>query len=130
MRVVIKLPEAWFDIVCMNVNVMFGEGDSEVPQMGEEVCHGSAEGVIEIFGGSHEVNGNGIYGGAFCRIENELVFPSFLDMFVVWSEEDVWREPGNPSQDEDIKIVMHLFVDGVHDCIKFLGIDGSMLCSQ
>ncbi len=37
--VVLELPEAGFDIVCMDSNVMIREGDSEIPKVGEEVGH-------------------------------------------------------------------------------------------
>ncbi len=53
---------------------MIGEGVSEIPQMGEEIGHDGAKGAIElctIFGGSHEVDGNGVCGGMFGHVENE-----------------------------------------------------------
>ncbi len=42
------------------------ECDSEIPQMGDKVCHGRAKGAIElssVFGGSHEVDRNRVHGG-------------------------------------------------------------------
>ncbi len=114
------MPEALFDIIC---DVTVGEGDSEIPQVGEEVGHDGSKGAIElctISGVGHEVDGNGVHGGTFGCIENKLVLPSLLDEVVLWGEEDVWREPGNPGWKWDDKIVALLFLHGFHDRIKFL----------
>ncbi len=78
--VVLELSEAQFGIVGMNDNVAVGEGDPEIPQVGEEVSHDSAKGATElcpVLGECHEVDGNGVFGGPFGCIENEPVFPSF-----------------------------------------------------
>ncbi len=122
-----KLPEAWFDIICVVGNITIGKGDPEILQVGEEVGHDCAEGAVElhtVFDGFYKVDGNGIYGGRFSCIENELVLPSFLPSFldkvVLWGEEDVWREPGNPGWERDNGIVALLFVHGLYDCIEFL----------
>ncbi len=120
---VLELPEAGFDIVCMDGNIPVGECDSEIPQVGEEVSHDCAKGAIElcaIFGEGHEVDGNGVRGGVFGRVENEWVLLSLFDKVGLWGEEYVWHEPGNPSRERDAKIVLFLFVHGFHDCIKFL----------
>ncbi len=120
---VLELPEAGFDIVCMDGNIPVGECDSEIPQVGEEVSHDCAKGAIElcaIFGEGHEVDGNGVRGGVFGRVENEWVLLSLFDKVGLWGEEYVWHEPGNPSRERDAKIVLFLFVHGFHDCVKFL----------
>ncbi len=84
--VVLELSEAQFDIVGVNDNIAVGEGDPEIPQVGEKVGHDSAKGAIElhpVLGGCHEVDGKGVFGGPFGCIENEFVLPSLLDNFVL-----------------------------------------------
>ncbi len=65
-------------------------------------------------------DGNGVLGGLFGHIKDKLVFLSVLDEVVLWGEENVWYEPGNPSGEQDNEIIAFLFVHGFHDCIKFL----------
>ncbi len=89
---VLELLEAQFDIVGMNGDVAVREHDPEVPQVGEEVGRDHADDAVELhalFGRSHEVDGDGILGGLFGRIEDKLVFPSFLDKVVLCREEDM-----------------------------------------
>ncbi len=67
--------------------------------MGEEVGHDHSKCAIKfcaIFGGEHVVDGNGIHGGEFGRIENELVLSTLLDKVVLQCEEYTWSEPGSP----------------------------------
>ncbi len=83
----------------MNGDVVVRESDPEVPQVGEKVGHDHANCAIRlcsVFGGCHAVEGDGILGGAFGSIENELIFPAFLDEVVLWCKEYVWHELGNP----------------------------------
>ncbi len=120
---VIELRKEGFDAVCMDGNVLIGEGDSEIPQVGEEVSYDCAKCAIElrsVFGGDHEVDGNVIHDGPFGQIEKELVLSSLLDEVVLQGEEYVWHQSGNPCRERDNKIVAFLFVCGFHDCVDFL----------
>ncbi len=84
---VLELSGAEFDIVGMNGNVTIWVSHPEIPQVGEEVGHDSAEGTIElgpILGGCHKIDGNGAFGGPFGCIENESTFLSILDKVVLW----------------------------------------------
>ncbi len=95
---VLELSEAQFDVVDANSNVTVREGDPEVPHVGEEVSHDHAKGAVELqalFGGIHEVNGDGVLGGFFGQVEDELVFPSILDEVELWGEENVRCELAN-----------------------------------
>ncbi len=54
--------------------------------MSEEVGHDCSKGVIKlraVFGGRNEVDGDGILGGQFGPIENELILFSILDKVVL-----------------------------------------------
>ncbi len=49
-----------------------------------------------IFGGGHEVDGNGVHGGMLGYIEESVLF-FFLHKVMLWCEENVWhklQEPG------------------------------------
>ncbi len=118
----LEFPEARFDIVCMDNDVPIGEGDPEIPQMGEEVGHDCAKGankLCAVFGGGHEVDGDGIRGRALGCVENELVLPSLLDEVELRGEKDMWCELSDPGQEQDNEIVLFLFVHGFHDFVEF-----------
>ncbi len=88
-RVVLELPEAGFDIICMDSNVPVGECDSEIPEVSKEVSHDRSKCSIElcaIFGGDHEIDGDGVHGGMLGRIENESVLLAVLDPFMLCDE--------------------------------------------
>ncbi len=120
---VLELSEAQFSIVGGNGNVAVGEGDPEIPRVGRKVGHDHAKGAIKLcsnFGGCHEVDGDGVFSGLFGSIENELVFPSFLDKVVLWCKEYVQHKSSNPRWLGDNKIAAFLFVHSFHVCIEFL----------
>ncbi len=52
----------------MNCNVIVREGDPEIPQMGEKHAKGSIK-LSPIFGGSHEVDGDGVRGGCLAALK-------------------------------------------------------------
>ncbi len=102
---------------------MVGECDSKIPQVGVEVGHDFAKCAIQlcsVFGGGHEVDGDDVHGGTVGHVEDESVLPPLLDKVMLWGEEYVWCELGNPCREQDNKIVAFLFVHGFHECIKFL----------
>ena len=52
----------------------------------EEVGHDCTECTVEFrpkFCGRHEINWDGIDGGSLCFVEDEPVFPAFLDKVVL-----------------------------------------------
>ena len=55
----------------------------------------------------------------FCGIEDELIFPTLLDKVMLWGEEYMQCESGNPQWEQDNKAVAFLFVHSLHDGIRF-----------
>ncbi len=72
-----------------------------------------------VFGGGHVVDGDGVHGGLFGLVENELVLPTLLDSVVLWGEEYVWCELSDAGQKGNNDIVLLLFLHGFHDSVKF-----------
>ncbi len=79
----------------MDCNVLIGETDSEVPQVGKKVGHDHAKCAIEfcaVLGQCHEVDWYRVFGRLFCCIEYESIFLSFFDKVMLGHEEEVWCE--------------------------------------
>ncbi len=56
--------------------------------------------------------------GHLAMFENEFVLLSLIDEVMLWGEENVRQELGDPSREQDNKIVVLLFVHNFHDCIE------------
>ncbi len=131
--VVLELPEAGFDIVCMDSDATVWKCKSEIPQVGEKVGHDCVECAIElraVFGGGHEIDKEDVNGRMLSCIENESVLPFLLDKVMLWSKGDVWCEPSNPDWEPDNKIVAFLFVHGFMTSSSIFMMDGSLPCCQ